>query len=760
MNHDLFFTKERVELHLHTKMSKLDATIDAASAVRRAAGWGHCAVAITDHGCVYAFPEAERAALRSGVKVIYGMEGYLQSEDEAYRYHHIILLACSRTGLKNLYKLVSLSHLRHYDHVPLIPREALTAHREGLLIGSACAAGELFRAVVSGRPWDELRRIASFYDYLEIQPLCNNAFLLRDGTARSEEQLREWNRTIIRLGEELGIPVCATGDVHFLDPEDEPGRHALLCARQCDDFDAPLPLYFRSTEEMLAEFAYLGADKAYEVVVTNTRAIADRVETFPLLPEEGSYRSDIPGGEARLRQAVETRCRDLYGETPPREIVERLAAEWNIILPRGYAGFFETARRLVLRSRENGYPVGFRGSLGASLTAFLAGITDVNPLPPHYRCPICKQTEFDVSGSYGCGADLPDKRCPGCGSQMAKDGFDIPMETLFSLGGGRMPAISLNFAQEYHHAACRHLTELFGEKHVFWAGVIPTLENMTAKGLVVEYARKSGLELDSMELDRLSALCQGVRRSMGLNPGGLVIVPAEMEAEDFTPIQSIENDGALFPTTHLARWDLGWLYMIELIGTCALSMLALLERSTGIDPETIPLDDPEALSHLKHTDPDIPVYNGKYIERILSAAEPASFDDLRRTLGLAHSTGAFEGNAEELLKSGVALRDIVTTRDDILLYLVRMGLSRRRANQIMEAVRKGEVWQRRVSEWPHWMEELRAHSVPEWYIGALEKISYLCPKARAVGDMEIIFRLAWFKMHYPEAFLAANQAAE
>lgn len=698
MNSRFNYPEERVELHLHTNMSKMDATTDSVAAVRRAAKWGHSAVAITDHGCVYAFPEVERAARSSGIKPIFGMEGYLLCQDSTRDYFHVILLAQNPAGLKNLYRLVSMANLQHSYRVPLIPRDQLASHRDGLLIGSACEAGELFRAVESGRPWEELKRIAAFYNYLEIQPLCNNAFLLRNGTAESEDQLREWNRTIVRLGEELDIPVCATGDVHFLDPEDEVGRRVLLHDRQCDDFDAPLPLYFRSTWDMLEEFSYLGEEKAYEVVVTNTRAIADRVETFPLFPE-GLHLPTIPGGEQAFRQAVEDRCRELYGDTPPREIAERLTAEWDAILPRGYAVIFKIARRLVQRSRKNGYPVGSRGSVGSSLVAHLAGITNMNPLPPHYRCSRCKLVEFDHSGDYGCGADLPNKLCPRCGAGMAKDGFDIPMEMFFGLNGEKVPDIDLNFSEEYMPQGHRHLAELFGADHVLYAGFVSTCGNTVAQILFKSCEKDTGSTFGKEQRERIIAQLSNVRRGTGRHPGGLMIVPAGMEAEDFTPLRRTE-DGSCLLTSHFASYDLAdHLLKMDLLGHSSPSMLALLGGFTGIEPEDILMDDPATLAHLFHEDPDIPEFCTENAARILSAIRPSSFADLIRANALLHGTDVWAGNGENLLNSGAATpREIVTCRDDIFLYLLRKGLSRTRAYQIMNAVHMGKVKRGRVPD--------------------------------------------------------------
>lgn len=747
--------KERVELHLHTNMSCMDATIDASDAILRAAEWGHGAVAITDHGCVYAFPQAARAAKKYGVKPIFGMEGYLRSEDPACPYHHVVLLACNRTGLKNLYKLVSLSHLYHFENVPLIPREEISAHREGLLIGSACEAGELFRAVECGKPWEELKRIASFYDYLEIQPLCNNAFLIRNGTAQSEDTLRDWNRAIVRLGEECGIPVCATGDVHFLDPEDELSRHVLLCARHCNDFDAPQPLYFRSTGEMLGEFAYLGADKAEEVVVTNTRAIADRVETFPLFPKD-LHLPVIPGGEEALRQAIADRCRELYGETPKREVTERLQAELDVILSKGSAVVFEIARRLVRRSKEHGFFVGTRGAVASSLAAYFAGITGVNPLPPHYRCPRCKHTEFDGSGACGCGADLPDRVCPRCGMLMEKDGFDIPMETFFGLDGDLFPDIDLNFAGEYHALAHRHFAEMFGESHVFRAGTISTLSRKLAMAYVLYYMEETDHIFGPAEQERLAKCCDGVLRTTGQHPGGLVPIPNDLDVEDFTAVQYPANNiHSLYKTTHFEYYSMEEsLLKVDMLGHNDPTILRMLEDLTGVNAQEIPLDDPDTLALFPARVPGVREFDSRWVGDMLTLTRPTCFADLVRVSGLSHSTGAWEENEEVMLKNGTAsLRDVATSRDDIFLYLQRKGLSRRTAFEIMSTVRKGRA--KRSKRWPVLAEEMRTHGVPEWYIDSLFKIVYLFPKAHAVSYVQMAFRIAWYKAHRASAFYAA-----
>jgi len=682
---------------------------------------------------------------------------------------HIILIARNKTGLKNLYRLISASNLKHFKRVPIIYKTELMAHREGLIVGSACEAGELFRAVVDHKDRDELRRIASFYDYLEIQPLCNNRFLVREGKAKDDAALMEYNRTIVRLGEELGKPVCATGDVHFQEPEDEEYRRILLASKQFPDVNQPLPLYFRTTEEMLREFDYLGEEKAYEVVVTNTRAIADMAEPIELLPKGKLFPPRLANSKEDLERMVWEKAHALYGEKLPQLITDRLNVELGGILGK-YDVVYMSAQKLVQRSLENGYLVGSRGSVGSSLAAYMAGITEVNSLPPHYRCPKCRNVEFVRDGSYGCGADMPDKRCPRCGEAYVKDGFDIPFETFLGFGGGKVPDIDLNFSGEYQARAHRHAIEMFGETQVFRAGTIGTLAEKTAYGFVKKYLEENNREVSAAEIDRLVEGCVGVRRTTGQHPGGLVVVPDDMEMEDFCPVQHPADDpNSDVITTHFEYHCMeDNLLKLDMLGHDDPTMIRMLETLTGVNARAIPLDDPDTLSlfttskALGYEDDKvlgptgavaIPEFNTRFTRQMLIDTKPKDFNTLLRLSGFSHGTDVWLGNAKDLILSGTAsVLETVGCRDDIMLYLIEKGLDPKMSFKIMESVRKGKV--KRGGFEDGWVEAMREHDVPEWYIDSLSKIGYLFPKAHAVAYVMMAFRIAWFKVHEPLAFYA------
>ena len=682
---------------------------------------------------------------------------------------HIILIAQNKTGLKHLYQLISASNLKYFKRYPIIPKSELVTHREGIIVGSACEAGELFRAVVDHKDWDELKRIASFYDYLEIQPICNNRFMVREGKARDDEELRDYNRTIVKLGEELGKRVCATGDVHFQEPEDEEYRHILLASKKFADANQPLPIYFRTTDEMLKEFDYLGKDKAYEVVVTNTRAIADMVDVIELLPKGKLFPPRLENSEEELNTIVWGKAHELYGDPLPQLVADRLNVELGGILGK-YDVVYMSAQKLVQRSLENGYLVGSRGSVGSSLVAYMAGITEVNSLPPHYRCPKCKNVEFVMDNSYGCGADMPDKACPRCGTKYVKDGFDIPFETFLGFGGGKVPDIDLNFSGEYQSRAHRHAIEMFGETQVFRAGTIGTLAEKTAYGFVKKYLEENGRVATAAEIDRLVEGCVGVRRTTGQHPGGLVVVPDDMDVEDFCPVQHPADDpDSDIITTHFEYHCMeDNLLKLDMLGHDDPTMIRMLENLTGVNARQIPLDDPDTLSLFTSSKTlgfendevlgptgavAIPEFNTRFTRQMLVDTQPQDFNTLLRLSGFSHGTDVWLGNAKDLIMSKTAtVLETVGCRDDIMLYLISKGLDPKMSFKIMESVRKGKVKKGGFED--GWESEMHAHDVPQWYIDSLAKIGYLFPKAHAVAYVMMAFRIAWFKVHEPLAFYA------
>ena len=685
------------------------------------------------------------------------------------RTRHISLLVKNRAGLKNLYELISKSHLEHFKKSPIIPKSLLMRHREGLIIGSACEAGELFQAIVSHRSETVLRRLGSFYDYLEIMPIANNAFMLERGMASSEEELRDLNRQVVRLGEALGKPVCATGDVHFLDPEDEIYRHILLTAKDFADADREMPLYFRTTEDMLEEFHYLGEEKAYEVVVENTNRIADMVEgQVALLPERRLYPPVIENSDGQLKELVYGRLRELYGESPEKIITDRVEHEMETILGRNFDVIYMSAQKLVADSNAHGYLVGSRGSVGSSLVAYLAGITEVNSLPAHYLCPECYHTDFDAGKGYGCGADMPDKACPHCGTEMKKEGFDIPFATFLGIKGDKVPDIDLNFSGEYQAKAHAYTRTLFGDDHVFKAGTVGTIAEKTAYGYVKKYAEKRGLMFTQAEMNRLALGIVGVKRTTGQHPGGLVIIPQDMDVTDFCPVQHPADDaGTDIITTHLEYHFMeAYLLKLDELGHDNPTMINMLERLTGTDATQIRLDDPETMSIFKSpealgiSDGDpiigktgsigIPEFGTGFTRQMLVDTQPDKFDMLVRLSGYSHGTGVWLGNAQELIKSGTAsVSETIGCRDDIMMYLMSVGIDANTAFKTMENVRKNKPL---TDEQENAMKE---HNVPQWYIDSCHKIEYLFPKAHAVAYVLMAFRIAWYKVHYPLAFYAA-----
>ncbi|MDY3781608.1 MAG: PolC-type DNA polymerase III, partial [Candidatus Faecousia sp.] len=681
---------------------------------------------------------------------------------------HIIILAKNQVGLRNLYHLISDSNLKYFKRVPRIPKSELLELREGLIIGSACEAGELFQAMLDGKSEDELKRIASFYDYLEIQPLANNMFMLSKGIAKDEEQLREFNRTIVRLGESLGKMVVATGDVHFLNPEDEIFRHILLATKGFDDADKPNPLYFRSTDNMLEEFSYLGEEKAYEVVVTNPNLIADMCESLRPVPHN-LFAPKIENSVEDLKALVYGKLHRLYGENPPELITKRVETELHDIISCHYDVIYMSAQKLVQNSLEHGYLVGSRGSVGSSIVAYMSGITEVNSFPPHYRCPNpeCKYTTFDVPKGYGCGADLPDAICPKCGTKFEKDGFNIPFETFLGFGGDKVPDIDLNFSGEYQSKAHAYCVEMFGKSHVFRAGTIGTVAEKTAFGYVKKYLAERNMTANRAEEARLAAGCVGVRRTTGQHPGGLVVIPQENEIWDFCPVQHPADDpNADQITTHFEYHSMEEnLLKLDMLGHDDPTMIRMMEDMTGVDAKTIPLDDKKTMSIFtsskalgyendKLLGPTgavaIPEFNTKFTRGMLMDTMPERFDTLLRLSGFSHGTDVWLGNAKDLITSKTATVDqAIGCRDDIMLYLISCGMPEKRSFKIMEAVRKGRGLPEGAEQ------EMIDAGVPDWYIGSCKKIKYLFPKAHAVAYVMMAFRIAWFKVYYPLAFYAA-----
>lgn len=956
--------EKRVELHVHTQMSSMDGVSSAESLIKRASEWGHKAIAITDHAVLQAYPEAQSAAKKYGVKVIYGVEGYLVNDgvpivsgnasgtiddsfvvfdiettglssindsiieigavkikdcqivdtfetfvnpqihissfitkltgitdDMVKRYppidevlpkfldfikgstlvahnanfdvtfiktkaknlgievdnpvldtlelsrhmyenlknykldtvaqhlgvslenhhravddarataeiflksinklkengiekvneinsylknkvdikkmptYHVIILVKNQKGLRNLYELVSKSNLEYFHRNPRIPKSLLTQMREGLLIGSACEQGEVFRGLISNFDDDKLQEIISYYDYLEIQPLGNNEFLIDKGEVNSKEELIKINKRIYELGKRFKKPVVATCDVHFLDPWDDVYRKILMYGKGFKDADRQPPLYFRTTEEMLSEFNYFDEKTAKEIVIDNPNKIVELIEDVKPIPD-GTYPPSIEGAEEELKKLTLNKAHEIYGEKLPEIVEKRLDKELNSIINNGYAVMYIIAQKLVTKSLNDGYLVGSRGSVGSSFVATMSGITEVNPLPPHYICPQCKYSEFALDGSYGSGVDMPDKNCPNCGTKMKKDGHDIPFEVFLGFEGDKEPDIDLNFSGDYQPIAHKYTEEIFGTGHVFRAGTIGTLADKTAYGFVKKYFEEKNLLVHNAEIKRLVMGCTGAKRTTGQHPGGVMVVPKDRDIYEFTPIQHpADAQDSDIITTHFDYHSIsGRLLKLDILGHDDPTVIRMLEDLTGVNAREIPLDDKETMSLFTSVDalnikPEdinctvgtlgLPEFGTRFVRQMLVDTKPTTFAELVRISGLSHGTDVWLNNAQDIIKEGKAtLKEVISTRDDIMLFLISKGMDKKLSFKIMESVRKGKGIKDEE------IEEMKKHDVPDWFIQSCKKIKYMFPKAHAVAYVIMAFRIAYFKVHYPEAFYA------
>ncbi|MBO4510546.1 MAG: PolC-type DNA polymerase III, partial [Lachnospiraceae bacterium] len=789
---------KRIELHAHTQMSDMDGVIPADVLVKRAFEWGHRGVAITDHGVVQSFPIANHALdikkmkdpemqkRAKEFKIIYGCEGYIVDDEpdqitdtKGHTYYkqadgkysvedlrkmpssHIILLCKNDTGRINLYKLVSESHLTYFGRCPRIPKSLLKENREGIIIGSACEAGELYKAIVHEKPEEEVRRIADFYDYYEIQQIGNNIYQIEDEKfpeIQNENDLRRVNKRIVDLADADGKMCVATCDVHFLDPEDEIYRRIIMSSKGFADADKQAPLYLHTTEEMLEECAYLGKEKAYEVVVTNPNRIFDICERItPVRPDKAP--PIIPDSDKTLREICETKAHQIYGPELPIQVSSRLEHELDSIIKNGFAVMYIIAQKLVWKSNEDGYLVGSRGSVGSSFVATMSGITEVNPLPPHYYCPECHYNEFDsdICKEYvsKSGYDLPEKDCPNCGHRLIREGQNIPFETFLGFNGDKEPDIDLNFSGEYQSKAHDYTEVIFGAGQTYRAGTMGALAEKTAYGLVSKYAEEHGMVLRDAEKERIAKGCEGVRRTTGQHPGGIVVLPLGENIYSFTPIQHPANDMETpTVTTHFEYHSIDHnLLKLDILGHDDPTMIRMLEDLTGIDAKKIPMDDPKVISLFDSCDvlgvkPEqidgvelgslgLPELGTNFVIQMLKDTKPQSFSDMVKISGLSHGTDVWLNNAQYFIKNGdCTLSTAICTRDDIMIYLINMGLEPGHAFKIMESVRKGKGLT------PEMEEEMIANNVPAWYIESCKRIKYMFPKAHACAYMIMAFRIA------------------
>ena len=801
--------EKRVELHCHTNMSAKDAVSGAGDIINQAFKWGHKAIAITDHGVVQAYPAAAGAVkkIRKGggdFKVIYGVEAYFVDDikeditkltaKQIKRYHQIILVKNS-VGLKNLYKLVSQAHLKDFKGRPLTLRSKLEELREGLIIGSACEQGDLFSAIIDGKPQEELLEIAKFYDYLEIQPLGNNEFMVRESSlpdkknektgvvtpnrfrhVTSNEVLKDFNRKVVEIADILGKPVVATGDVHFLKKDDVIIRKILMAGQGFNDFDNQAPLYLKSTTEMLEDFSYFG-DRAKEFVIDNPNKIAEMVDGDVVPVPEGNYPPVIEGSDDLLRNICWDNAHKKYGEQVPEIVEKRLEKELNSIINNGFSIMYISAQKLVAYSEENGYLVGSRGSVGSSFVATMAGISEVNPLAPHYVCPNCCYSEFFNDGSVGSGFDLPEKNCPHCNTPLDRDGHDIPFETFLGFKGDKVPDIDLNFSNEFQTQVQKYTETLFGSENVFKAGTISTVAEKTAFGFAKAYAEKKGITLSNAELNRLASLVgkAQIKQTTGQHPAGMIVVPRDKTIYDFCPVQHPADDvNSDVITTHFDFHSIhDTILKLDELGHVIPTTYKYLEEYSGIKVTDISMSDPKVYSLFTSTEalgvtPEeiesqtgtycIPEFGTAFVRGMLVDCKPKNFSDLLQISGLSHGTDVYLGNAKDLIDNGTCtISEVIGTRDNIMVYLIHQGMEEGRAFKITETVRKGLVAKGAVSkeEWGAMEDDMRAVNVPEWYINSCYKIKYMFPKAHAAAYVTAAIRVAWYKVYRPLEFYCA-----
>jgi len=803
--------EKRVELHCHTNMSAKDAVSSAGDIINQAFKWGHKAIAITDHGVVQAYPaaaEAVKKIRKSGgnFKVIYGVEGYfvddinndisnLTAKQIGKMRHHQIILVKNLVGLKNLYKLVSEAHLHDFHGKPITLRSKLDNLREGLIIGSACEQGDLYSAIIEGKPDDELLKIADYYDYLEIQPLGNNAFMVRESTFPDKkdkktgatipnkfrhvtdfEVIKDFNRKVVELGDKLGKPVVATGDVHFLKKGDDIIRKILMAGQGFDDFDNQAPLYLKSTKEMLDDFEYFG-ERAKEFVIDNPNKIADMVSDDVIPVPEGNYPPVIEGSDQLLRDICWDNAHKKYGENVPEIVEKRLNKELDSIINNGFSIMYISAQKLVAYSEENGYLVGSRGSVGSSFVATMAGISEVNPLAPHYVCPKCCHSQFFTDGSVGSGFDLPEKNCPLCNTPLDRDGHDIPFETFLGFKGDKVPDIDLNFSNEFQTQVQKYTETLFGSENVFKAGTISTVAEKTAFGFSKAYAEKKGITLSQAELNRLAKLVENaqIKQTTGQHPAGMIVVPRDKTIYDFCPVQHPADDvNSDVVTTHFDFHSIhDTILKLDELGHVIPTTYKYLEEYSGISVSDVSMSDPAVYSLFTSTEalgvtPEeiesqtgtycIPEFGTSFVRGMLVDCKPKNFSDLLQISGLSHGTDVYLGNAKDLIDNGTCtISEVIGTRDNIMVYLIHQGMEEGRAFKITETVRKGLVAKGKVSkeEWGAMEDDMRAVGVPEWYINSCYKIKYMFPKAHAAAYVTAAIRVAWYKVHRPLEFYCA-----